>query len=387
MINRWLNKDDTGATLLPYRDHDGRDLILFAIILVLAFGGLLCLQSISATIAENLHNDASYFVKRQALWLLLGLIMMLVLATVRLELIEKAATVIMLISLCLLLLVFVPGIGKSIPSSHGSFSRWLNLGFISIQPSEFSKLALVVFLAHIMTQEEASETRKWQALTKPALLIIPTLIAILLEPQYGTTICILSFIFIMIYSSGFPLLRLLVLGLSFLPLLGILLVFWPYRLKRFYTWLDPYEYRFEGGYQLVTSYRAFQDGSWLGQKLSLGLAHRYLPYGHTDFALALLAEDFGWIGVCLLLIVFVLFMWRSLVLIKQIMHKKFCTLLASGILIMIILQVILNLFVVTGLIPTTGIGLPFFSYGGSLLISTLGLCGLLLNATRIQPDT
>ena len=363
----------------PFCDSQGRDLLLCALILFLAFGGFLCLQSISSSIAQRTYQDPAYFVKKQALWLLLGLGGMLLFASVRLELIRRAATGGMLLAIFLLLLVFAPGLGKSVSSSHGSFERWLNLGIFTIQPSEFSKIALVVFLAYVLSQEK---TGSIYALLKPALLVGTMLLAILFEPQYGTSLCMLGVVFLMVYMAGFSALRLLSLALAFLPLLGILLVFWPYRLERLYVWLNPYQYRFEGGYQLVTSYRAFQEGSWLGGDLAYGLAHRYLTYGHTDFALALFAEDFGWIGVCFLLLTLGLFMWRSLFLLRKVSHEPFVCLLGSGALLMLMSQSVLNLFVVTGLVPTTGIGLPFLSYGGSSLITSLCLCGLLLNASR-----
>ena len=337
------------------------------------------MQSISSSIAQRVHQDAAYFVKKQALWLLLGLGGMLFFASVRLQLIWRAANWGMLFSLLLLLFVFVPGLGQSVDSSHGSFKRWLNLGIFTIQPSEFSKIALLVFLAYVLSQEKA---RGIYSLLKPAVLVGAMLIAILFEPQYGTFLCMLGVVFLMVYMAGFSALRLLSLVLAFLPLLGILLVFWPYRLERFYVWLNPYQYRFEGGYQLVTSYRAFQEGAWLGGDLAYGFAHRYLTYGHTDFALSLFAEDFGWIGICFLLLTLGLFMWRSLFLLRKVMHEPFACLLGGGVLLMLMSQILLNLFVVTGLVPTTGVGLPFLSYGGSSLITSLCLCGLLLNVTR-----
>ena len=242
-------------------------------------------------------------------------------------------------SLLLLSLVFVPGLGQSVSSSHGSFKRWLTLGPFTIQPSEFSKIALIIFLSYILSKKR---TKGFYSLVVPFLLIGAMLTAILLEPQYGTSLCMLGLVFLMLYMAGFPTWPLFSLALSFLPLLGILLVFWPYRLERFYVWLNPYQYRFEGGYQLVTSYRAFQEGSWWGGDLAYGISHRYLTYGHTDFALALFAEDFGWIGVCFLLLLLGLFMWRSLLLLRRLNHNPFALFLGSGALLMLMGQSLLN---------------------------------------------
>ncbi len=362
------------------RDSKGRDMFLCLIILLLAFGGLVALQPISSIIAQKAHQDPAYFIKKQGLWLAIGLVGMLFFASVRLSKLRPLVYLMMLFSLTLLSLVFVPGIGKSVTSSYGTFNRWLDLGPISLQPSEFSKIALILFLAEILSRPATTQNRIYPLL-KPALMIGALLLAIIIEPQYGTTICIIGVIILLVYLAGFPLIRLIGLGISLLPLLGILILFWRYRLERLYVWLDPYSYRFEGGYQLVTSFRAFRNGGWAGNDLASGIAHRYLTYGHSDFAFALLAENFGWLGTCLLLIGFCLLLWRSLFLLQKV-DDQFCFLAGSGALIMLISQSLLNLFVVTGLVPTTGVGLPFLSYGGSSLVTSLCLCGILLNATK-----
>ena len=357
-------------------------MLLFVIILVLAFGGLFALQAISSSIGERIHQDSGFFIKRQALWLCLGFIGLFFFSSLSLEWLSRWSPVLMLLSLLSLLLVFVPGIGHSVRSSAGSFSRWLDLGIIKIQPSEFSKLVLICYLSTILSSKSfLSPVPNIKSYLTPIVLIATTMATILLEPQYGTTICMLSAVFLIVYLAGVSIRRLLLIGLSLFPLLGLFALFWAYRLERIYVWLDPFRYRFEGGYQLVTAFRAFQEGSWFGTDLASGTAHRYLTYGHTDFALALFAEDFGWIGVCLLLLTFAAFMWRSFFLLRQV-DSRYAFLLGSGTLIMLISQALLNLFLVTGLVPTTGIGLPFLSYGGSSLITMLCLCGLLLNATR-----
>ena len=367
---------------LYLRDRSGRDLLLCVLVLLLAFGGLLLLQPISAIFAQRIHQDPTFFVKKQALWLVLGLGGMLFFAALPLAKLARLAPLFMFVSIVALFLVFVPGLGKGVVSSYGTFNRWLQLGPFRLQPSEFSKIALICYMAQILSRmrDARNSVRK---LLLPAILVGVMLLAILSEPQYGTTICMLLVILLMVYSAGFPLLRLLLLCLSFVPLLALLVFFWQYRLERIYVWLDPYAYRFEGGYQLVTAFRAFQEGSWLGQELATGLAHRYLTYGHTDFAFALFAESFGWLGVCLFLLLLGAFVWRSIYLLVRI-NDVFACLLGSGALLMLLGQSLLNLFVVTGLVPTTGVGLPFLSYGGSLLVTSLCLCGILINATAMR---
>ena len=361
-----------------WRDKNGRDLFLCIIILFLGCGGLLLLQPISSIFAQRVHADPAYFVKKQGLWLLLGFAGMLFFATLKIEILQRYSYFLMLLSLVALFLVFVPGLGKGVSSSYGTFTRWLQLGPVRFQPSEFSKITLVSFMAftlnHMQSNKRVALTVK--QLLWPVVAVTMMLLAILAEPQYGTTICMLSVILLLVYIAGFPLLRLLALALSFIPLLVLLIFFWQYRWERLYVWLDPYSYRFEGGYQLVMSFRAFQEGGFWGQELATGLAHRYLTYGHTDFAFALFAEDFGWLGVLTLLFVLGIFIWRCVYLLRQI-KNLFAYFLGCGALLMLVSQALLNLFVVTGLLPTTGVGLPFLSYGGSSLITSFCLCGIL----------
>jgi cell division protein FtsW len=271
-------------------------------------------------------------------------------------------------------------VGHSVSSSSESFRRWISIGGFTFQPSEFAKIAIVVYLASTLEKSgDMDETFNTRRLLFPFILISTVLLAIALEPQYGTAICLLAVIIVMIYIAGFPIMRLFLIFASSVPFLFLFAIYRQYRLKRLLVWLDPYGHRYEGGYQLVTSFRAFRDGGFFGEDLAYGFAHRYLTYGHTDFILALHAENFGWFGSMALIGLFCAFLWRGVYGIKRI-RDPFLFLLASGSIVMIILQAILNMGVVTGALPTTGVSLPFVSYGGSSLVSTLAFCGLIINA-------
>jgi len=154
-----------------------------------------------------------------------------------------------------------------------------------------------------------------------------------------------------------------------------------YRKKRIEVWLDPYKYRFEEGHQLITSYRAFQEGGWFGNPIGSGYSHRYLPYCHTDFVLATFVEDFGFVGFLVFLGTVLFLLIRSYTLIQK-LENRFAYYLGIGVVSLLSIQFLINLYVVTGIFPTTGISLPFFSYGGSSLITILALCGLLVNLTQ-----
>ena len=365
------------------RDKQNRDLFLFGLLLVTAFSGLLILYSASAFTAFKETGDADYYIKKQMIWFLAGSALMFLAAFIPVPLLRKFALPGMIVSLFLLLLVFIPGIGRSVSSSKESFQRWISLGPVSFQPSEFVKIAIIIYTAHILSRNDRLLTEyDFKKLMYPALLILAVLIAILLEPQYGTTMSILLIIITLLYISGFPLIRLILLFLSLLPLLAIMIYFWEYRFVRLKVWFDPYAYRHEGGYQLVTAFRAFREGGIAGEDgLAAGFAHRYLTYGHTDFVLALYAENFGLIGIILLFLLFNLLLWKGIMILRSV-EDPFVFMLGTGVLLMLILQTVLNVCVVTGLIPTTGISLPFISYGGSSLITSLILGGLLVNCSR-----
>ncbi|MBU41876.1 MAG: cell division protein [Spirochaetaceae bacterium] len=359
------------------------DLWIFLFTLILGGTGLMILLSASALQANLDLDDPYFYAKRQAVFSVAGVIGLFVIASFSPKMLRKLALPSMLFSLLLLLLVFVPGVGRSVASSRDSFHRWIDLGFFSFQPSEFAKVALVLYLASMLLDRKGQfEQFSLKELLRSMILVGSVLAAILLEPQYGTTLTLISVISVLIFVAGFPVLRLVLLGLSLLPLLAMLLVLWEYRFERFQVWLDPYAYRYAGGYQLVTAFRAFGEGGWIGQELASGFGHRYLTFGHTDFVLALFSEDYGFAGVAVLLCLYGALLWRSIILLRR-QKDEYLFLLGCGAVTILFLQVIVNLFVVTGIIPTTGISLPFVSYGGSSLIVSYALCGLLWQATAL----
>ncbi|MCB1321793.1 MAG: cell division protein FtsW [Leptospiraceae bacterium] len=357
-------------------------MLLLGLGLLLACAGLLILYPASALLAERELSNSDFFFHRQVGWMVIGLPALLLWSAVPIKLLRRLALPGLMLVIVMLGLVFVPGIGQSVSSSRDCFHRWLDLGPISMQPSELAKIALVVYSAHILTRNnELQREYDMRRLVPPLAVLSIMLVLIILEPQYGTSICMLVVLAMMVYLSGFPMLRLVWLGLASLPLLAILVFFWEYRFERFRVWLDPYAYRYEGGYQLVTSFRAFEEGGWFGQSLASGFGHRYLTYGYNDFILALFAEDFGFIGIVVLFGLMMAFLLRAFLTLKQI-QEPFPFMLGAGSLIMIFFQILVNCAVVTGLVPTTGVSLPFISYGGTSLIVTMSFLGLLFNVSR-----
>lgn len=354
------------------------DRILFLTVIAIALLGLVALYSASAVLSEVEMKDPFYYINRQLVWTVIGLILFLVAIFLPTKVIEWLPLPSMAFSIILLLLVFVPGLSRSVSSSRGNFHRWVELGPIAFQPSEFAKVGLLLYSAWLLSKFKGERNiRRIVFLASPILLV---LLLIIVEPQYGTTMTLIIVISAMLFVAGFPLLRLAGVISSAIPLLFLLAYLWEYRLERLKVWLDPYAYRYEAGYQLVMSFRAFKDGWWTGTDLASGVAHRYLTYGHTDFVFALFYEDFGFIGLLVLVVLYGFYCIRSARLIGK-QHTGFLTLTAIGCVILFGLQSLINMFVVTGVVPTTGIGLPFMSYGGSSLIVQYILAGFVLNIT------
>ena len=354
------------------------DRLLFLNVLLIGLVGLIALYSASAVMSDIDMKDPFYYVNRQIVWTVVGLTAFLVIIFLPVSFIERLTVPGMMIAILGLLLVFVPGAGKSVSSTRESFHRWVEIGPVSFQPSEFAKIALILYSAWVLHRyQSGGDLRRLLIRGTPVPL---ALLLIILEPQYGTTVTLIAVLACLVFITGFPVMRLLGVLVASLPLLFMLAYLWEYRLERLKVWLDPYAYRYEAGYQLVMSFRAFRDGWWTGTDLASGVAHRYLTFGHTDFVLALFYEDFGYIGLVGLVLLYGFFCFRAIRLIAK-QPEDFASLSAAGCVILFGLQSLINMFVVTGVVPTTGISLPFMSYGGSSLVVQYILAGLVLNFT------
>ncbi|PJZ69395.1 cell division protein [Leptospira perolatii] len=358
------------------------DLPLVGTIFLLMMLGICVMYSSSAITAWRDFQDSEFFLKKQVLWALLGFFSFVFFANFDYKRLEKFALFGILGSIFLLILVFIPGIGKSVSTYYGrNFHRWISIGPYQLQPSEVAKLAVVIYLSatiHKFTEKQNRDSRK---LIVPGALLVTLLVLILAEPAFGTTIEILFVVLGFVFLFGFPFKNLLLIGLVSLPLIYLLIDRVGYRKKRMEVWLDPYKFRYDEGHQLVTSFRAFLDGGWFGNKLASGYAHRYLTYSHTDFVLATFVEDFGYIGFLIFLSFILFLLFRTYLLLRKV-SDPFGFYLGAGLLFIIGTQFIINSYVVTGIFPITGISLPFVSYGGSSLLVVLTSFGILVNITR-----
>ncbi|XDD48135.1 FtsW/RodA/SpoVE family cell cycle protein [Leptospira sp. WS39.C2] len=354
--------------------------LLFSMFLLFGMG-MIVMFSASVIPAEREFSDSYYYLKKQLLWGSLGIILFLVFCQIPYQFLVKWSFVLSLLSLLLLVAVFIPGLGKSVGTSYGrSFNRWIQIAGFQIQPSEFSKISILLFSSYFFYNFDFKKI-KWDKKKIVSLIVIfLTLLLIVIEPAFGTTVELLLVLFFFVLLAGFPMKRLLILGASILPLLVVLVTQVGYRKKRLEIWLDPYKFRFDEGHQLVTSFRAFFDGATTGKAIGTGYAHRYLAYSHTDFVLSSFVEDFGFVGFVFFITIVLFIMVRVFLLLER-TKDKLGFFLGSGILILFGFQTILNLFVITGIVPVTGISLPFMSYGGSSLLTIFILFGILANIT------
>lgn len=356
---------------------------LLQYLIYLLFGiGLIVMYSASVIPAEREFSNPYYYLNKQLVWGSVGILLYLIFSRISYSFLVRWSFLLCLLSVILLISVFIPGIGKSVGTTYGrSFNRWIQIFGFQLQPSEFTKISVLLFLSYFFYNFNFSKPN-WDSKKIVSVFIVTTvLFLIVIEPAFGTTVEILVVIFFFVLMAGFPIKKLLVLSFSIIPLLVVLVTQVGYRKKRLEIWLNPYKYRFDEGHQVVTSYRAFFDGSHFGKPIGSGYSHRYLAYSHTDFVLASFVEDFGFFGFCVFISLIVMLLVRIYILLGRV-KDRLGYFLGAGILILLSVQILLNLFVITGLVPVTGISLPFFSYGGSSLLTIFILLGILANITK-----
>lgn len=354
------------------------DYIVFFAVLALLAIGVVMVYSSSAVSAQANFQDQYYFLKRQLIWASLGILAMLVTMNIDYHAWRKLAKPFFLVTLLLLVLVLVPGIGKVVNGAR----RWLGFGSLYLQPSEIAKLSMVLFSAHSLTANQDRITSFVKGLV-PQLAILMLIFGLILkEPDLGTALSIGGTVFILLYVSGAKIIHLASLGIAGVCGIIAAILIEPYRMRRLTAFSDPWSDPLDTGYHIIQSLYAIGSGGLFG--VGLGRSREkflYLPEPHTDFIFAILAEELGLIGTISVLILFFLFAWRGF-RIAIAAPDLFGSILAAGITTMIMLQALMNIAVVTASMPVTGIPLPFISFGGSALIFMLAGVGILLNISR-----
>jgi cell division protein FtsW len=357
----------------PTAPHYDQILMVSACSLVALGLGMIFVAS--NVMAQTQYHDPYYFLKRQGLYAALGLGALLWGRTIDYRRYQRWVYPFLLLSLICLILVFVPGLGGKVRGA----ARWLRLGPLTLQPSEFAKLAMVLFLAYSLARKQ--EKMKYFAIGfLPHMLVAGVFIGLIgLEPDFGTALTLAAIVFTMLFVGGTRLTHiLLALGGSG-TLAAMMVLRDPKKFDRVLSFLDPWKYGQDVGYQLKQSLLAIGSGGLLGLGPGQSRAKLfYLPDAHTDFILAIFSEELGFLGVILVLTLFVIFISRGFFVSLR-APDSFGSYLALGLTLLIGLQAAINMGVVTGLFPTKGLSLPFLSYGGSSLLATLLAVGVLLN--------
>lgn len=351
--------------------------ILLAVMLMIGIG-LVAVYSASSILAEEKFGDHYYYFRRQIIFCLLGLMLMILAKNINYLLYRRLVYLFLGSSLILLILLLVPGIGYKV----GGAQRWFRFGLISMQPSEAAKLSLAIFIAYSMSKNVENMGTFFHGLFPHLFVAAIFITLILLQPDLGTAIIIGMWMLTLLFIGGVNLGQLLVLLGLITPVVFYLITQSAYRLHRWWAFLNPWEDPQGFGFQIIHSFLAFGSGGLSG--VGLGNSKQklfYLPEPHTDFILSIIAEEIGFIGISVLLILFSLVVIRGIKIALN-APELFGTYLALGISCMLAVQVIVNVGVVMALLPTKGLTLPFISYGGSSLIVNLIGVGILMNISK-----
>ncbi len=337
--------------------------------------GFVAMTSASVEHAASRYDDAFFFAKRYFFHFSLAFALSVVMYLTPVDLWERTGWLWLLFGFLLLALVLIPGVGKEVNGSR----RWLGVGPLTLQASEFVKLCVIFYLAGYLVRRRDEVRQSWSGFVKPMALLFAVTLLLMLEPDFGATVVTAGTAFVMIFLGGVKLGQFLLVILSCVAGGVAMVIFEPYRMKRLTAFTDPWADQFNTGYQLTQSLIAFGRGQTSGVGLGNSVQKLfYLPEAHTDFVYAIFAEEFGFIGSLLVLVLFVALIGRILFIGRyaEMMGKQFHAFVAYGIAVMISGQAFINMGVNTGLLPTKGLTLPFFSYGGSSLIVCMAMVSL-----------
>jgi cell division protein FtsW len=354
--------------------------ILLASLLLTGFG-VVSVYSASAIVAMDRYQDPYFFLRRQMLFAIFGVLAMLVAVQIDYRHLQRWAPLSLVITLILLGAVFVPVLGKE----AGGAKRWLQVGRFSFQPAELGKLSLVLYLADRLAAQQPWRGQFNRHDLFLAVIIGMLFLGTLLQPDLGTAVLLLEIAVIVLFIGGVPLRHLVSLLVVTLPFLYLALVHVGFRWRRLLAFWDPWAARLDAGFQIVQSLLAFGNGGVAGvgpgaskQKLF------FLPEAHTDFVFAVIGEEFGFIGCIAVLGCFGILLWHGMAVAGR-SQTLFARYLAAGITSMVVLQAVMNVAVVVGFLPTKGLPLPFVSYGGSSLVVTHVSVGILLGISARLP--
>lgn len=367
-----MTKTDSKELFKPFRF----DKPLFFVLLILMALGLIMVFSSSAVLAAENQQNSFYFLLHQSIGAGLGLVILLVILTIRKPFYQDPVFVygLLFLSLVLLVLCFV------MPSIENT-NRWISFSGLRFQPSELSKFSLILFFALYFSQKQ-DRISEWSKLVLPLSVLGLSILLILIEPDYGTALLILIICTVMLYIGGVRLTSLLLLGAGSAAVFAFYLFQASYRMERIFAFLSPEKDPLGIGFQAIQSKVAVGSGGLFG--VSLGESTQklfFLPCAHTDYIYAIIGEELGLIGTLTVLLLFSVLLWRGL-LISRRAPNLFCQMAAAGLTLALFIQALLNISIVLGLAPSTGLPLPLISYGRSSLLTTILGVGILLHISQ-----
>ena len=358
------------------------DLVLLVLVVGMVLFGLLMVYSASFIFAEERTGDGFLYIKKQMLYAAMGFGAFYVASRVPHQRWYQWAPAALFTVLTLLVLVMVPGVG----ARSGGAQRWINLGVFRFQPGELAKLVGVMFVGRQLVRHQRDLYDFRKGVIAPVALLVPVMVLLLLQPDFGSTSLIAGTAFVLMYVAGVRPLYLFGGLFGGIGAATVLILTSPYRLARVMTFIDPWRDPAGKGFQVIQSMLGLHNGSLLGQGLGNGKEKLFfLPEAHNDFIFAVIGEELGFVGVAAVIFAYILFIYRGLKISWNALHQRqdrFGFYLGSGISLLLGLQAFINMGVVMGLLPTKGLTLPFISYGGSALTLNLLAIGILYSISK-----
>jgi cell division protein FtsW len=375
------NKQTVNATVQPSLHYDVK--LLFPVLFLVGIG-IVMVYSASSALALKKYGTDYFFLKKQATFALMGIVVLMVCRHFPHRFLRSLTYPFLIVATGLLFAIKYTKFGYA----AGGSARWIHLGVISFQPSECARIALVIYLAYSLDKKKDTIEDFYVGFLPHMLVLGVLIVPIAIQPDFGSAFILGAITWIMLFVGRVRLLHLVAASTAALPVVYFFIVNAEYRFKRLVSFLNPWKYPTDEGYQIVHSLMAFGTGGIWGTGIGSGYQKLfYLPEPHTDFIFSVIGEELGLIGVLFTLGLYTLILWRGLWIARN-AQDSFGSLLALGLTIAISLQVCVNMGVTLGLLPTKGLALPFLSYGGTSLLVNMACIGILMNigAHRIEPN-
>ena len=350
--------------------------LLFPVLLLMALG-ILMVGSASMVLADKQYNFPFYFLIKQCVFLMIGLLIAWCVTRVPTAIMKKYSGYLVLFSIGLLVIVLIPNIGRTVNGSR----RWLSIGITSIQVSEIAKLFSILYLSSYLCRYQNQVRERIQGFVKPVCVLCVIGFLLLLEPDFGSLTVIAIVFFSLLFIAGARLLPFTLLSIMAMMSMSALAIFTPYRLLRLTTFMNPWEHAFGAGYQLTQSLIAFGRGGFFGVGLGNSVQKLfYLPEAHSDFIFAVVGEELGFVGELFLIGLFILIITRMIAIAHAAKQAKmdYGYYVTLGIAFWLAWQALINMGVSVGMLPTKGLTLPFISYGGSSMVMVCIAMGIVL---------